>query len=75
MPKKKRDSKSCPECGHNFQGNGWDGIDAHWRSKHEQVMPYGLAWPLIQSGRYKHPNRREDANQAAFRVVMEVTKH
>lgn len=25
----------CPECGHRFAGNGWDGIDAHWRSKHE----------------------------------------
>jgi len=30
--------KSCPECGHVFQGNGWDGIDAHWRAKHEHVM-------------------------------------
>ena len=26
----------CPECGHVFQGNGWDGIDAHWRASHEQ---------------------------------------
>jgi len=42
----------CPECSHQFQGNGWDGIDAHWRSKHEHVMPYGVAWPLIKSGNY-----------------------
>ncbi len=29
--------KVCPECGHVFQGNGWDGIDAHWRAKHEGI--------------------------------------
>ena len=34
----------CPECGHQFRGNGWDGIDAHWRAKHEQVMPYEEFW-------------------------------
>src|SRR4029434_7946320 len=26
-----------PICGHRFQGKGWDGIDAHWRSKHDSV--------------------------------------
>ena len=31
----------CPECDHVFQGNGWDGIDAHWRANHETVMRYG----------------------------------
>lgn len=45
--------KVCPECGHVFQGNGWDGIDAHWRSKHEDVMPYEEAWPLLRDGAYK----------------------
>jgi len=34
----------CPECGHAFQGNGWDGIDAHWRARHEAVMPYQDFW-------------------------------
>ena len=34
----------CPECDHVFQGNGWDGIDAHWRANHEQVMPYEEFW-------------------------------
>lgn len=34
----------CPECGHVFKGNGWDGIDAHWRAKHEQVMSYENFW-------------------------------
>lgn len=44
--------KVCPECGHVFQGNGWDGIDAHWRAKHETVMPYSEAWPQIKEGNY-----------------------
>jgi hypothetical protein len=48
-----KERKSCPECGHEFQGNGWDGIDAHWRAQHENVMGYEEAWPLIQSGQYK----------------------
>ncbi len=30
-----QDRRVCPECSHIFQGNGWDGIDAHWRAKHE----------------------------------------
>jgi hypothetical protein len=42
----------CPECGHRFRGNGFDGIDAHWRAKHENRMPYKEAWPLIKSGTY-----------------------
>ena len=54
MSKKPESPKMCPECGHQFQGNGWDGIDAHWRAKHEHVMPYRAAWPLIKSGTYRH---------------------
>jgi hypothetical protein len=42
----------CPECGRRFKGNGFDGIDAHWRAKHEHIMPYSKAWPLIRSGTY-----------------------
>ena len=43
--------KVCPECGHEFQGNGWDGIDAHWRAHHEKnIMPYSEAWPIIKRG-------------------------
>jgi hypothetical protein len=49
---KPTDAKVCPECGHVFKGNGWDGIDAHWRSKHEGVMPYEEAWPLLKAGTY-----------------------
>jgi hypothetical protein len=39
--------KICPECGHVFKGNGWDGIDAHWKSKHEEVMPYKDFWTSL----------------------------
>jgi len=45
----------CPECVHQFKGHGFDGIDAHWRAKHEAVMPYKEAWPLIKSGNYRRP--------------------
>jgi hypothetical protein len=44
---------ACPECGHVFQGNGWDGIDAHWRAAHGHIMPYEEAWPLIKAGTYQ----------------------
>ena len=27
--------RECPHCDHVFKGNGWDGIDAHWKAKHE----------------------------------------
>ena len=51
MPEQEK--KVCPECGHIFKGNGFDGIDAHWRAKHEHVMPYGEAWPQIKEGTYR----------------------
>jgi hypothetical protein len=37
----------CPECQHVFQGKGWDGIDAHWRAKHEQMMSYESFWASL----------------------------
>jgi hypothetical protein len=36
--------KVCPICGHAFQGNAWDGIDADWNAKHPAVMPYQDFW-------------------------------
>lgn len=39
--------RQCPECKHVFQGNGWDGIDAHWRSKHEHRKPYAIFWESL----------------------------
>lgn len=43
----------CPECGHQFKGGTWGGIDAHWKSKHAHIMPYEEAWELIRNGEYK----------------------
>ncbi len=58
------DNKACPECGHDFKGNGWEGIDAHWRANHAQIMRYEDAWPLISSGEYRRKSKsREDMNQ------------
>lgn len=42
----------CPECGHEFKGGTWSGIDAHWKAKHNHIMSYEEAWPMIQSGEY-----------------------
>lgn len=63
--------KVCPECGHQFRGNGWDGIDAHWRKNHEEVLPYELAWPLIQAGNYDSTEREdiEDILEAERRLA------
>ncbi len=49
---KSEEHKVCRECGHVFQGNGWEGVDAHWRAKHEDVMPYEKAWPKLKAGTY-----------------------
>jgi hypothetical protein len=55
-------SKVCPLCDHIFQGNGWDGIDAHWRSKHDDLIPYEGAWSLIQAGKFPLSLRMQPAN-------------
>jgi hypothetical protein len=38
--------RECPVCDHVFRGNGWDGIDAHWKAKHETgaSVGYDLFW-------------------------------
>ena len=65
-----REQKVCPECGYRFRGNGYDGIDSHWRAKHEDVMPYEEAWKLIESGEYtaERLDDREDLVIAETRV-------
>ena len=45
--------KKCPECGHVFQGQGWGGIDAHWRAHHNDIMRYEDAWRLISTAKYQ----------------------
>ena len=54
VPKKGR--RRCPECGYIFRGSGWDGIDAHWKAKHESVLPYEEFWAsLCRSHRAPKP--------------------
>jgi hypothetical protein len=48
----------CPECHHVFRGNGWDGIDAHWKAKHEDVMPYRAFWDSLCAD-HKHGVRSQ----------------
>ena len=70
-------AKSCPECDHEFQGNGWTGIDSHWKAWHNRIRRYEEAWELIRSGKYKRQDKkasREDFSQAAARVVREATR-
>ncbi len=45
-------NKVCPECGHVFAGNGWDGIDSHWKAYHEGIMSYENAWELLENDKY-----------------------
>jgi hypothetical protein len=56
--------KVCPECQHTFRGNGWDGIDAHWKSRHGEVMSYEEAWPLIRAGTYVSTSKIVTSNRA-----------
>ena len=57
-----RGPRVCPECGYEFQGNGFDGVDAHWRAHHENIMSYEEAWPLIKSGTYNYQTQRGKRN-------------
>ncbi|MFA5181471.1 MAG: hypothetical protein WC405_09150 [Syntrophales bacterium] len=45
-----------PSCKHVFKGNGWDGIDAHWRAKHEEIMTYETFWTNLCD---KHKSRND----------------
>lgn len=45
--------KACPECGQPFAAGTWGGIDAHWRSRHEHIMPYEKARDSIMNGTYR----------------------
>lgn len=44
--------KVCPECGYEFKGGTWGGLDGHWRSRHEHISPYDDVRSLILSGSY-----------------------
>jgi predicted RNase H-like nuclease len=44
------EKRQCPECDHIFLGQGWGGIDAHWKAQHLHIMSYESAWPIIRKG-------------------------
>lgn len=48
--------RECPICAHVFKGNGWDGIDAHWRSKHARDVRYEEFWEGLCE---RHRRRKE----------------
>src|SRR5215213_3136589 len=60
----------CPLCGHQFRGNGWDGIDAHWRSQHQGIMTYEQFWHSL-CGPHRGGAILGDSN-AIFNVVEEL---
>lgn len=62
-------SKHCPLCNHPFQGNGWEGIDSHWRSNHERDLPYIKVRSSILSGLYKFV-KRERSRLGNIQVVL-----
>jgi len=43
----KRGRRRCPECGLALKGSGWDGIEAHWRARHAELMPYEDFWTSL----------------------------
>ena len=42
----------CPECHHEFKGNGFDGIDSQWKSA-QDASCLTTAWRLIKAGAYQ----------------------
>lgn len=48
-------ARECPICDHVFQGNGWDGIDAHWKAKHDpKIKSYEEFWPGVSDCKRHH---------------------
>lgn len=46
--------RECPSCDHVFRGAGWDGIDAHWKAKHEAGVKYEHFWAGILACKKHH---------------------
>lgn len=78
----------CPECGYTFKGLAWEGIDAHWRSNHEALMPYEEFWSTLcrahRSGKAPTVVRTEDeltreartlAKHIGGKTVSQVWRH
>lgn len=39
--------RRCPECDHVFAGKGWEGLDAHWKAHHLDLMSYETLWSSL----------------------------
>ena len=51
----KRGRRRCPLCERVFRV-GWEGIDAHWRANHGEVVPYARFWhSLCRAHRAQRP--------------------
>lgn len=59
----KNGPRICPICNHVFKGNGWDGIDAHWKAKHTDVMPYEEFWSSLCSEHKSKPSNSEASQE------------
>ena len=59
-------NRVCPVCGKEFKGQGWEGIDAHWRSPklgHEGIESYEDAKKAgLLSGQWRFPGERDENN-------------
>jgi hypothetical protein len=42
----KRGRRRCPLCPRVFR-SGWEGVDAHWRARHEAELPYRKFWSSL----------------------------
>ncbi len=51
----------CPQCGFEFSGPGWAGIDGHWKRCHEDVMSYEAFWESLCPGHRKRRDSRREA--------------
>ena len=70
-----RGSRICPACGYEFRGNGWDGIDAHWRAKHEAIQPYEVFFSsLCSEHRLSRPPLVATTEAELRREAVAVTK-
>src|SRR5262245_58557983 len=58
----------CPACRHEFQGNGWDGVDAHWRAHHETRMPYEAFWRSLCDDHRLPSSRETRSHGSATRI-------
>jgi hypothetical protein len=64
--------RECPACDHVFRGAGWDGIDAHWKAKHDSSdRPYEHFWAGIR-GCARHHGRRTESPTALKDVLAYV---